>query len=385
MNVNLINDIINDYSKLYDELYRKRYSSLNQLLDKTKEDLNIIKERISSNQINEEQNKDEILSEKTKNLISCIKELLLNKLNKYIIDFLNLLKKCIQYKLWSKLNSHEAIDIMKEISSNTKNNIECLNKVVEVIHTIIFTSFFELNENDAINIYLINIKNFNMTNNYQNYNFKNPIRLLFIALTDIIYKSNNNELIINITKFLFSLYIKDDINNNDNEYLELIKEIKNNVYIKCLSLELLSQGLKILIEKNINNNYLEDIIKNKILLVIKNNLSEIKKQRINSDQEYIHLLKLLRISMIIINNYDIDYDIISLFINFLKEETKIQWQKNLSIECLQDILQNDSLIIKIYNNKKEILSNIFIIIGCIYEQNQKNFNRFYNNQNEKTK
>ena len=123
MNVNLINDIINDYSKLYDELYRKRYSSLNQLLDKTKEDLNIIKERISSNQINEEQNKDEILSEKTKNLISCIKELLLNKLNKYIIDFLNLLKKCIQYKLWSKLNSHEAIDIMKEISSNTKNNI----------------------------------------------------------------------------------------------------------------------------------------------------------------------------------------------------------------------------------------------------------------------
>ena len=350
MNVNLINDIINDYSKLYDELYRKRYSSLNQLLDKTKEDLNIIKERISSNQINEEQNKDEILSEKTKNLISCIKELLLNKLNKYIIDFLNLLKKCIQYKLWSKLNSHEAIDIMKEISSNTKNNIECLNKVVEVIHTIIFTSFFELNENDSINIYLINIKNFNMTNNYQNYNFKNPIRLLFIALTDIIYKSNNNELIINITKFLFSLYIKDDINNNDNEYLELIKEIKNNVYIKCLSLELLSQGLKILIEKNINNNYLEDIIKNKILLVIKNNLSEIKRQRINSDQEYIHLLKLLRISMIIINNYNIDYDIISLFINFIKEETKIQWQKNLSIECLQDILQNDSLLIKI-NNK----------------------------------
>ena len=46
MNVNLINDIINDYSKLYDELYRKRYSSLNELLDKTKEDLNFIKEKI---------------------------------------------------------------------------------------------------------------------------------------------------------------------------------------------------------------------------------------------------------------------------------------------------------------------------------------------------
>ena len=250
MNVNLINDIINDFSKLYDELYKKRYSSLNTLLDKSKKDLNTIKEKISSNQFNDEQNKDKILSEKTTNLISCIKAILQNKLNKYVIDFLNILKKCIQYKLWSKLNSHITIDIMKEISVTSKVNIESLNKVVEVIHTIIFTSFFELNETDAINIYLINIKIFNCTNNYQNYNFKNPIRLLFIALTDIIYKSNKIEIIINITKFLFSLYIKDDINNSDNEYLEIIKDIKNNVYIKCLSLELLSQGFKIFKEKN---------------------------------------------------------------------------------------------------------------------------------------
>ena len=143
MNVNLINDIINDFSKLYDDLYKKRYSSLNNFLDKSKQDLNIIKEKITSNQLNEEQNRDKILSEKTTNLISCIKAILQNKLNKYIIDFLNILKKCIQYKLWSKLNSHITIDIMKEISVTTKNNIESLNKIVEVIHTIIFTSFFE--------------------------------------------------------------------------------------------------------------------------------------------------------------------------------------------------------------------------------------------------
>ena len=382
MNVNLINDIINDYSKLYDELYRKRYLSLNQLLDKSKEDLNIIKEKILSNQLKEELKKDELLSEKTKNLISCIKDLLQNKLNKYVIDFLNILKKCIQYKFWSKLNSHETIDIMKEISTNNKINIECLNKVVEVIHTIIFTSFLDLNENDSINIYLINIKDFNCTNNYQNYNFKNPIRLLFIALTDIIYKSNNNELITNITRFLFSLYIKD---NNDNEYLELIKDIKNNVYIKCLSLELLSQGLNILIEKNININYLEEMIKNRLFSVIKNNLSEINKQKINNDQEYIHLLKLLRITMIIINNYNVDYNIISLIINFFEEETKMFWQKNLAIECLQDILNNNLLLIKIYNYNKEIFSNMFIILGSLYEQNKNYLIKYYNNKTKAKK
>ena len=382
MNVNLINDIINDFSNLYDELYKKRYSSLNEILDKSKQDLNILKEKISSNKLEEPHNKDVLFFEKTKNLISCIKILLLCKLNKYIIDFLNVLKKCIQYKLWSKLNSHTTIEIMKEISLNDKTNMECLDKIVEVIHTIIFTSFFELNEKDAINIYLINIKAFNGTNNYNNYNFKNPITLLFIALTDIIYKSNNDELIINITKFLLSLYIKDNINNGDNTNLELIKDIKNSVYTKCLSLELLSQGLKIIKEKNINNNYLEEFINNKILLNIKNSLTEIKTKQINTAQEYIHLLKLLRISMIIINNYNIEYDIISLIISFFEKETKIYWQKYLSIECLEDILNSNSLIINIYNYNKKIISKIFITLGLVYEENK---NVMYNEINNVSK
>ena len=378
MNVNLINDIINDFSKLYNELYKRRYTSLNELLDKSKEDLNIIKEKITSHHMNDEQNKEEILSEKTKNLISCIKDLLQNKLNKYVIDFLNLLKKCIQYKLWSKLNSHYTIDIMKDISNNPKSNIECMNKVVEVIHTIIFTSFLEINENDAINIYLINIKTFNETSNFQNYNFKNPIRLLFIALTDIIYKLENNEFIKNITKFLFSLYIKGDCDDDkivDNKYQAIIKNIESNIYIKCLSLELLSQGLNIIKEKNKNNNFLEEIIKNKIILSIKNKLSEIKKERINDDREYIHLLKLLRFSIIIINNFNVDYDIILLILNFLDDDTTLQWQQSLSMECLQEILNNNILLIKIYKYNQNIISNIFNILNSIYEQN-KNINNY---------
>ena len=373
MNVNLINDIINDYSKLYDELYKKRYSSLNELLDKFKHDLNFLKEKISSNKLNDEINKDNIFSEKTKNLIPCINGLLQNKLYKYLIDFLNLLKKFIQYKLWSKLNSHITIDIMKEISNVPKNNLETLNKIVEVIHSLFFTSFFDLNGNDAINIYLINIKTFRSTNNYQNYNFKNPIRLLFIALTDIIYKSNNNELIINTTKFLYFLYIKDDENNIDNEYFDIIKDIKNNIYIKCLCLELLSQGLTVLKEKNITIDNLEDIIQNKILLIIKKNLSDIINSKINNEQEYIHILKLFRITMILLNNYNIDYNIISLIINYSENQTPKQWQINLSMECLQEILNNENLIIKIYNFNKEILSNIFNTLSSIYERNKNTY------------
>ena len=167
MNVNLINDIINDYNKIYDDLYRKKYNSLNELLDKSRQDLNNLKEEMTTVKEIKLLNSDS-LSEKNKNYLLCIKEIIQNKLYKYIIDFLNILKKYIQYKLWTKTNSHETINIMKEISDNQKNNIEYRNKIVEVLQTLIFASFFELNENDTINIYLINLRAFNSTNNYQN-------------------------------------------------------------------------------------------------------------------------------------------------------------------------------------------------------------------------
>ena len=379
MNVNLINDIISDYSKLYDELYKKRYSSLNELLDISKKDLSALKEEITSLKEANLLNND-LLSQKNKNFILCIKDILKNRLNYYIINFLNILKKYIQYKIWTKNTSHDTIDLMKEISDNPKNSIECQNKVVEVIHTLIFGSFFELNENDTINIYLINLKCFNNTNNYQNSIFKNPISFLFVALTDVVYKSDNNELITKITKFLFSLYIKDDDNNSDNEYLELLKDFRNSIYIKCLSLELLSQGLKIIKSNNKNNNYLDEIINTKIISIIKTNLNEIKKQNKNNEQQYIHMMKLCRLSMIIINYYRVEYDIVQLIIDFLKEDTKIEWQKIISMECLQEILNNSSLLIDIYNYNKDLITNIFSILSLIFEQNKDTITQ--SNKNE---
>ena len=379
MNVNLINDIINDFSKLYDELYKKRYSSLNELLDQSKQDFSSLKEEITSLKEIKLLN-NESLSQKNKNFISCIKDILNNRLNYYIINFLNILKKYIQYKIWTKNTSHDTIDLMKEISDNPKNSIECQNKVVEVIHTLIFGSFFELNENDTINIYLINLKCFNNTNNYQNSIFKNPISFLFVALTDVVYKSNNNDLIIKITKFLFSLYIKDDDNNNDNEYLELLKDFRNSIYIKCLSLELLSQGLKIIKANNINNNYLDEIINTNLISIIKSNLNEIKKLAKNNEQQFLYMMKLCRLSMIIINYYRVEYDIVQIIIDFLKEDTMYDWQKIISMECLQEILNNSSLLIDIYNYNKDLITNIFSFLSSIFERNKDKISQ--SNMNE---
>ena len=77
--------------------------------------------------------------------------------------------------------------------------------------------------------------------------------------------------------------------------------------------------------------------------------------------------------MILLNNYNIDYNIISLIINYSENQTPKQWQINLSMECLQEILNNENLIIKIYNFNKEILSNIFNTLSSIYERNKNTY------------
>ena len=84
--------------------------------------------------------------------------------------------------------------------------------------------------------------------------------------------------------------------------------------------------------------------------------------------------------MIIITNYNIDYDILQIIINYLKEDNKMLWQKNISMECLQEILNNSSILIKIYNYNKELISNIFSILSSIYEQYKEKITQ-YNTKN----
>ena len=42
------------------------------------------------------------------------------------------------------------------------------------------------------------------------------------------------------------------------------------------------------------------------------------------------------------------------------------------MECLQEILNNSSLLINIYNYNKELISNFFSILTFIYEKTNEN-------------
>ena len=410
MNEDSISNIIKDFTKLYDDIKKKKNEDLNTSLSNCLDNLNQLKDNIIKKN---KENIDENLLSISISFIEGAKQIVSLKFTKFFLGILILLKKLIEYSIFSKGKSSSLIEILCDFYNNSKINDECQNKILEIFQTLIFTSFFELKYESLSNIYILLLKSFNNINSSKNKDFKNPIRLLFTTITEKVYKSNNLEIIIQITILIFSWYnigskIKGEIinkkdaesnekhlnleKNNNNEFIddiddklkEEIKKIiinhkKNNIYIQCLSLELLSQGLFFINNKKENEkqdqfdiNFLNRFIKDKLLKSLMISIDSIKNYNSTNDETlyYLLYLKLLKLIKIILFNYKINYDIIQSVIDLIKEnenKNKISWKIKLSFEFLSKILNNYELLQIIGKWKKEILESIFICINNFIE------------------
>ena len=237
MNENLIFDFIKEFTKAFNELKKKNKKDLNIALVNCQNSLNSLKENIKKkNDENIEENKLSI----SINFIEIFKQVVNLKYNKYYGIILNLLKKFIEYNLLSKEKSNNIIELIDHFYNKTKKNEELQLKVIEVLETLIFASFFEMKYDNLTNIYILILNYFNKINHYKNIDFKYPIRLIFSTLTEKIYSSTNFELIIKITVFIFSWYnltLQKKIENinkrSSNEINIIISEINLNT-IKVL-------------------------------------------------------------------------------------------------------------------------------------------------------
>ena len=411
MNEDIIFNIIKDCTKIFNEIKKKKNADLNTSLDNCLNNLNTLKENIS--QKNEEKAKEYLLSISI-SFIEGAKQIINLKYTKFFFNILTLTKKFVEYGLFSKEKSSNLIEILKDIYNNSKINDECQNKVIEILQTLIFTFFCEIKYDILSNIYIIILKSFNNTSNSKNKDFKNPIRILFTTITERVFQSNNLEVIIQITILIFSWYnlslkkkiqtlnrrnskdtnseqkekkneidniindkssnneISDDIDDNiKNEIITILNQKKNNVYIQCLSLELLSQGFLIIHNKSKSQkqdqydlNFLKLFIKEKILKSLAISIENIKTNNSSSEEElnYLHYLKIIKIVKIIIFNYKVNYDIIDKILELLTEknkDNKISWKNNLSFEFLVNIIMDYKLLEKIGKWKKEIISTMF--------------------------
>ena len=393
MNEEFISEFIKEYTKIINEIKKKNNSEINKSLDLCLNNLTSLKGAI----INKNNNLIEPLKLKiTESYIEATNLIINLKYSKYFYNILFLFKKFLEYKLFSKEKSTEIIALLKIFYNNPKVNDDCIKKIMEIIQTFIFSEYFEIKYDSLSIIFIMILKAFNMTNHSKNKDFKNPIRLLFTTLTDRIYKSNNIQAILQTTKLIFSIYhltLIENVTNKNlenldeineiiiNEIIEILSKNKNNFFIRCLSLELLSQGFSDF-DNNIKNNYdeINCFVKDKIINSLSININKIKNNYSISEDEfnYLNYLKICKFLKILLFNCNVNYDIIQILIEILKDEKnrqmKIFWKINLSFELLVQIISNYDLLSKIYLWKKEQLENIFSsLIKFLSKVNDINF------------
>ena len=406
MNEDLVFDLIKECTKIFNEIKKKHNEDLNTSLVNCLNNLNSLKESLSKK---EEESIEQNLLSISVSFIESARQVLNLKFHKHFLNLLVLLKKFIEFSLFSKEKSGNVIELLKDFYNHPKTSDECQNKIIEILQTLIFSSFFEVKYDSLSIIFILILKSFNNTNHSKNKDFKNPIRLILSTLTEKVYNSNNYELIIQTTILIFSWYnlslkkkiesisrknslelnkaisevessinsgdITDDIDDNLKEEINsVISHKKNNTYVQCLSLELLSQGFT-LINSNkeekektdkFDINYLNKFIKNKVLKTLMISIENIKKSNSVSEEglNFLHYLKLCRFVKIIIFYYDVNYDIIQSIIDLMGEnQNKTIWKTNISFEFLLEIITNYEVLRKIYIWKKELVNTIFTCLN----------------------
>ena len=392
MNEELISELIKECTKIFNDIKKKNNSEINKFLDSCLNNITLLKENIISKK---SFSLSELLLIISNSFFQAINQIVINsKFSKFYLNILILIKKFIEYKLFSKEKSDDIIMTIKNFYNNSKADEECYKKIIEIIQTFIFSEYFEIKYDSLCILYIIILKLFNTTNNSRNKLFKNPIRLLFTSLTDKVYKSRNSEIIKQITTFIFSWYTgihTEEINDNNeikNEIIGIISKNKNNILIKCLSLELLSQGFMNMqkdVKDNDNDNKgnkgdINNFINDVILASISSNIEIIKINNSFSNDElnYLHYLKICKFLKILLFNYTINYDIIQQIIDIMNHADKMNklfWKKILSIDLISKIISNYGLLFNLYKlQKEELIKNIFLLLNDYFDNDLGNNN-----------
>ena len=204
MNVDIISEFIKEYTKFFNEIKKKNNSDINTSLELCMTNLTSLKNNLLNK--NENSISNNLLSI-TNSFIEATNHIINLKYSKFFLQILLLIKKFIEYNLFSKEKSKEIIIILKSFYNNSKITEEYQKKIMEIIQTYIFSEYFEINFDTLSIIYILALKEFNSINKSKNKDYKNPIRLLFTTLTDKIYKSKNNNIIIQITHLIFGFFV----------------------------------------------------------------------------------------------------------------------------------------------------------------------------------
>ena len=121
MNEDLIFDLIKEYTKIFNEIKKKQNEDLNTSLVNCLNNLNTQKETLSKK---EEESLEQNLLSISVSFIESTRQALNLKCHKNFLNLLILLKKFIEYSLFSKEKSGNVIELLKEFYNHPKTSDE---------------------------------------------------------------------------------------------------------------------------------------------------------------------------------------------------------------------------------------------------------------------
>ncbi len=118
--------------------------------------------------------------------------------------------------------------------------------------------------------------------------------------------------------------------------------IASSVYSKCLGLELIAG---VICQSGFVIKYIPEFVN-----LIKTDLHKIIKKNFESTNDYAIGLKLSRLTIQIIQNVNICYDLINFILKYSENQT-VPWQKLIGIECISCLLADSFLLKDLYEKK----------------------------------
>ena len=336
----LISDIENEYKKLCTET-KKKYPKIKEFVDFSLKTIEKIKSTIASpnSSSNISQMKKKFQEDLHLSMDIILKPIIIiseGKYSKLNFSSVLILKKLITYNYITEKEYNNIIKILKDMYDNSNEDTQL--KILETLQSLISINVSKISEETLNNIMIIFCRIFC----FKNIETKNAIQLILGTFMKKIFDYCDNETIVNLLKNLILLSEsskKDWINNN-------------SISGKCLGLELITT-----IIETFHDKLKKDIFKNILIDDVKILLQKLF--AMNIDHPIIGI-KACRLTVAIINNLNILYDLIEGLIKFIGKSNQIAWQKVIGLESLSELFKNHKFLYGLFKSNKILYEKVLI-------------------------
>ena len=338
--LSLISDIENEYKKLSAET-KKKYPKIKEYVDFALKTIEKIKSTISStnNNINISQAKKQFQDDLHLSMDIIIKPIIIiseGKYSKLNFSSVLILKKLITYNYITEKEYNYIIKILKEMYDISNEDTQL--KILETLQSLISINVSKITEETLNNIMAIFCRIFS----YKNIETKNAIQLILGTFMKKIFDYCDNQTIINLLQnlTLLSESIKKDWISNP------------STSSKCLGLELITIIIETFPDK-LKDNRFKSVLNEDIKILLQ------KLFAMNADHPIIGI-KTCRLSVVIINNLNLLYELVEGLIKFIGKSNQVAWQKVIGLESLSELFKNHKFLYGLYKQNKTLYEKLLI-------------------------